>query len=79
LSCRVGVPKRSEDLTMFQAVTHALRANKNECIFIDDREENIEKALRFGLLSIFFPSHKLFGAEYLRKIFENMRGLERLH
>ena len=73
LSSRIGTSKNSADFKMFKAVISALGAEKQECVFIDDSEENISRALEYGIKGILFPSHSEFGADYLYKLFEKMR------
>ncbi|MBI1975352.1 MAG: HAD family phosphatase [Parcubacteria group bacterium] len=77
LSCRLGVFKDSQGGEMFQAVLSALGLLAEECIFVDDRAENVERALRFGMTGILFPRAAWFGADYLRKIFTGMYLLDR--
>ena len=72
LSSRVGVSKNSVDFEMFQAVINALNVDKQDCLFIDDKEENILRALRYGIAGILFPSHSEFGAGYLHTLFMKM-------
>lgn len=72
LSSRVGVSKSSANSEMFQAVVAALNTEKQNCVFIDDRDENISKALEYGITGILFPSHSESGAEYLYSLFEKM-------
>jgi len=72
LSSRIGVSKNSPDFKMFQTAVSALDVEKQDCIFIDDRVENIIQALNFGITSILFPSHSKSGEKYLSKLFEKM-------
>jgi len=72
LSSRVGFSKSSTGFEMFQTVVSALNAEKQNCIFVDDRKENISNALEYGITSIFFPSHSEFGADYLSNLFIKM-------
>lgn len=73
LSSRVGASKNDPDFKMFKSALMALGVENNECIFIDDREENISQALRFGITSILFPSHSVIGANYLANLFEKVQ------
>jgi HAD superfamily hydrolase (TIGR01509 family) len=72
LSSRIGVLKSSPRFEMLQATVNALGIGKDFCIFVDDREENIQQALRFGLAGILFPSHSKCGAQYLEALLEKM-------
>jgi HAD superfamily hydrolase (TIGR01509 family) len=72
LSNQIGVSKTSHGFEMFQAVISALGIEKASCIFVDDREENIQRALQFGLAGIIFPSHSKYGAWYLEVLLEKM-------
>jgi HAD superfamily hydrolase (TIGR01509 family) len=72
LSNRIGVSKSSPRFEMFQATINALGMEKNLCVFVDDRKENIQQALRFGLVGILFPSHSKYGAQYLEALLEKM-------
>jgi HAD superfamily hydrolase (TIGR01509 family) len=72
LSCRVGRSKSSHDFEMFYAAVKSLGIDKQECILIDDREDVVLQALKYGLASIIFPSHSPYGARYLTALFERM-------
>jgi len=76
LSSRIGVPKSSPRYEMFQAVVDALQVDKDVCIFVDDREENILRAFQFGLAGIIFPSHSAYGSKYLQALLEKMGVFE---
>jgi len=76
LSSRVGVSKNSRDFEMFRAVINALDVAKQDCLFVDDREENILKAIRYGISSILFPSHSKLGAEYLNNLLEKIGAFQ---
>jgi FMN phosphatase YigB (HAD superfamily) len=45
---------------------------KEDCLFIDDRGSNIEKALDFGFTPLLFPSEASYGAKYLSGVFMKM-------
>jgi HAD superfamily hydrolase (TIGR01509 family) len=68
LSCHLGVSKSSPHHEMFQAAVDALRIGKEACLFVDDREENIRRAVEFGLTGILFPSHSDVGSRYLEAV-----------
>ena len=54
----------------FQAVVNAFGANSKDCVFIDDRLENIEAAEKFGMQGILFTN-----AADLRNIFQDRKFL----
>lgn len=54
VSSKVGFSKKSPGFEMFHAVTQALQCPADRCVFIDDREENIDHAKRYGMNSILF-------------------------
>ena len=72
ISPRIGVSKHSETLRMYESVVEALGIGPRRCLLIDDREENVERALDFGMPGIIFPSHSEYGAEYLRHLLSEM-------
>jgi HAD superfamily hydrolase (TIGR01509 family) len=72
LSSRIGVSKSSENFEMFKAVVSALTANKDECIFVDDRVENVIQALRYGITGVIFPTHSKYGSKYLSMLLKEM-------
>ena len=73
LSSRVGISKESPNFEMFKATINALEVNKLSCLFIDDRQENIEISTRYGIPSILFPSHSEFGSQYLTNLLKEMK------
>ena len=73
LSNRVGASKWSANFEMFHAVVKAAGVSKEQCLLVDDRAENMERASQFGMPAILFPAHAdHYGAKYLRKLFETM-------
>jgi len=66
LSSRVGAPKASPRLEMFRAAVTAAGVPAARCFFVDDRQENIERARRFGIDAVRFRGAGHFAAE-LRK------------
>jgi FMN phosphatase YigB (HAD superfamily) len=70
LSCRTGALKSSRRYEMFQAVIDKLRVDKKECLFVDDRDENIQRAVEFGVTGILFPSHSDSRLNYLKLALE---------
>lgn len=75
ISSRVGVSKSSISLEMFRESIRILGVRREYCVFIDDKERNVEQALKYGIPSIIFPSHSPNGALYLKTIFEKMKIL----
>ncbi len=72
LSCRLGVSKSSKGHEMFQAAVDTLKVNKEDCVFVDDREENVLQALESGLCAIRFRSQSARGVEYLERVLNKM-------
>jgi len=72
LSSRVGFSKSSPNFEMFSAVLDFVNKKKEHCLFIDDKVENINKAVEFGLPAILFPSESKSGANYLEFLFKQM-------
>ena len=58
LSCRIGVSKSSPGFEMFHAVADALKIAKAQCVFVDDRKENVERAQQCGMVGIHFTNAK---------------------
>jgi len=75
LSSRIGASKSSANFEMFKAVVEALQVDKGDCVFVDDREETILRAVQFGIAGIIFPSHSERGALYLEALLRRMRVL----
>jgi epoxide hydrolase-like predicted phosphatase len=61
LSHKVGVKKPSDDI--FLLALRKSRLRPKECVFIDDRIENVKKAKRLGMVSIHFKNPKLLRKE----------------
>jgi HAD superfamily hydrolase (TIGR01509 family) len=68
LSCRIGYEKSSSGFEMFGKVIEVTGLEKSNCVFIDDRKENIRMALDFGMIGILFPSKISWGAQYLKTL-----------
>ena len=66
LSSRVGAPKASPRLEMFRAAVAAAGVPAASCFFVDDRDENVRRARRFGIDAVRFRGPEHFAAE-LRK------------
>lgn len=54
LSCDIGIEK--PDLTIYQYLLDQLDLEANQVIFIDDKQENIDSAVKAGLDAILFVS-----------------------
>lgn len=57
LSCRVGASKSDPSGKMFQALLNAIEMPAEHLFYIDDRQENVDRAAGFGIPSFLFPSH----------------------
>jgi HAD superfamily hydrolase (TIGR01509 family) len=68
LSCWEGVEKSDKTLKMFHAATKKLELTTTDCLFIDDRVENINRAIDCGMTGIWFPSGSSDGARYLNAV-----------
>lgn len=66
LSSRIGAPKESPGLEMFRAAVSAAGVPAASCLFIDDRQPIVERALAFGIDAMLFRGPGDFEAE-LRK------------
>lgn len=75
LSSRVRVSKSDLSLQMFRAVIDAMSCRPEECLFIDDRDENIERATECQIPTILFPTEAAFGAAYLRLLLRQFKVL----
>ena len=71
-SSRVGASKISPDFEMFKAVADVLGADSTSVVFIEDRFENIERAMEYGWAGILFPQASPYGASYLESLFSRM-------
>jgi putative hydrolase of the HAD superfamily len=54
LSCRIGVPKSSPKYEMLKAAVDALGVSVADCIFVDDRKRNVERAQDYGMTAFHF-------------------------
>ena len=71
-SCEVGVPKASPHFEMFRAVMDVIGGDPSSVIFVEDRMENIFRAIEFGWCSIYFPQESSNGAFYLESLLSSM-------
>jgi putative hydrolase of the HAD superfamily len=67
-SCYVGV--RKPDPAIFRLAVRVMQRDPSACLFVDDREENVEAARRTGL-----PAARYRGAAWLQAELED-RGIE---
>lgn len=67
LSCRVGFSKSSPGYEMFDAAAKALNVPHSSCIFVDDREPNIELANARDMKGIHFR-----GLSHLKKSLDEL-------
>ena len=72
LSNRIGVSKKNESLQMFKALSDVLFFEDRECLFIDDRSENIKMSIRYGFTSLYYPRGYCDGSEYLKRLLVQM-------
>ena len=72
LSCRIGKSKLSPHFEMFKFITKTLGVQKEECLFIDDRVEMVSHSLKYGFISILYPSHSGHNDGYLEKLFQKL-------
>ena len=66
LSSRIGAPKESPRLEMFQAAVAAAGVPAPSCFFVDDRQPIVDRARAFGVDAMLFHGPQPFAAE-LRK------------
>jgi len=71
-SSRIGFPKISTNFEMFKSVMDVTNESRSSYLFIDDRFENIQRAVEFGWTAILFPQESPEGAMYLETLFEAM-------
>ena len=64
-SCYVGIQK--PDVRIFQMALNVTQRRPDECIFVDDRAENVEGARKAGMNGIHFQNVAQFSAE-LKKL-----------
>ncbi len=57
LSYQVGAPKSHSNCAMFNAVSDRIGVDKEETVFIDDRQGNISQAERCGIKGILFETY----------------------
>jgi HAD superfamily hydrolase (TIGR01509 family) len=63
LSCRVGVSKGSPRFEMFHTAMKALGTAASNCLFIDDRQNNVDRAKAFGMDALLFTSADKLGSD----------------
>lgn len=57
LSYQVGAPKSHSNCVMFSAVSDRIGVDKEETVFIDDRQGNISQAEKCGIRGILFDAY----------------------
>ena len=72
LSCREGVEKSDSTFKMYQVAVEKLGLDAKECAFVDDRMENINRAIECGMTGILFPSGSPDGARYLNVLLHKL-------
>jgi putative hydrolase of the HAD superfamily len=55
--------KGKQDPTLFTDVVNTLKLQPDEVLFIDDHEDNIQRATAVGLVSLLYIDHRTFIAE----------------
>jgi len=70
LSCDKCINK--SDLRMFEMAVQSLHLEPAECVFVDDRFGNVERAMKCGMTGVFFPTDKQTGAEYLSRLLRQL-------
>lgn len=63
-SCFLGVTK--PDCAIFQKALHIMQRDGQECLFVDDREENVAAAQQCGIRAVHLPRPEELG-EVLRR------------
>jgi HAD superfamily hydrolase (TIGR01509 family) len=67
LSSRVGAPKNSPRLEMFKAAVAAAGVPPRDCFFVDDREENVDRARSYGIDAVQFRGAAALHVELLQR------------
>ena len=75
LSSRSGVSKTNPSLKMFRDVIATLECEPNQSLFVDDRDENIERALECNIPCVLFPAEASYGSRYLRTLLNQLMSL----
>ena len=70
LSTKIGASKTSPNYEMFKALDKALDTPKENVLFVDDRQKNIERAIEYGFNAVLLPQASDLGEEYLRRFFK---------
>ena len=64
-SCKIGLNK--PELPIYEYCLDSIGLDPNDCLFIDDSEENIAAAARRGMHTLHFKSFSLFTRELFGK------------
>jgi FMN phosphatase YigB (HAD superfamily) len=78
LSCHHGVTKgdaKHGDFWLFLIAAHSLGLHPTECVFVDDRPDNVFYAVQCDMTGVLFPTEQLaskpqHGTEYVRRLLE---------
>jgi HAD superfamily hydrolase (TIGR01509 family) len=70
LSCWEGINKG--DLRMFHIAADKLGVHPSNCVFVDDRMSNVERAITCGMTGILFPTGDKRGAAYLSSLLRQL-------
>lgn len=71
LSFECGITKDSNPFEMFNLVDKIVQCDRNEVLYIDDRDANVVAANEYGFKAIRFSSHDLNAKNKLEKILLN--------
>lgn len=74
LSCREGINKG--DSRMFEIAARAVGVPPENCIFVDDRMSNVERANGLGMTAVFVPSGDHRGPSYLFRLLQRLIGTD---
>lgn len=65
-SCEVHMVKPNADI--YEALVEKYSLNKEECLFIDDREENVETARKLGMQGLLFKGYENSYSEIMERL-----------
>ena len=66
ISCRASITK--SDTKMFSNIVSVMSVKANECLFVDDKEDNLQVAKKTGLKTLLYKDNK--------QLFKEMRKLK---
>ena len=67
LSSRIGAPKDSPGLEMFRAAVAAAGVPAPACLFVDDRQPNVNRAKSYGIDAVLFQGPGAFAVELSKR------------